>query len=868
MNDLSRRHFLAKSAVVATGASLAANLPNEKLLGDQPTAQSAATTTDFASDWNDSPNRVWAGAEFWANPLQDWRVAGGRLECVHAAPDRNVHLLTREVAESAGTLALRVRAGRVDGSPLGGGKGSFGFRIGIRGPLPDFRNALIFGKGLDCGLTCAGGLFIGNPASAKPLQGDAAAVELRLSAEPQGDGKTKLTLSAQDAKSGQALGSITRENVPSASLAGGLALVANFGKAGGRGRGATAKATNQASTGTGEFWFNDWQVSGSRLVAHDERTFGPILFTQYTLSDGTLKLSAQMPPLGEQDNWSARLEVERDGKWQTVDEQTIDRAARTVAFRVEKWDAAQSAPYRVAYALKNASGQEQPHFWAGTIRREPLDEQRLRVADISCNGHMTFPNTACVDGVAKLNPDLIAFTGDQYYEGSGGYGIQRGPLEVALLDVLRKWYLHGWTWRELMRDRPSISIPDDHDVYHGNLWGEGGAAVAEGKFIDHGGYQMAAEFVNVVHRTQTSHHPDPYDGIPGKRGVTAYFGPLNYGRVSFAILADRQFKSGPDEKVPPTSGRPDHVTDPNFDPQSANLPGLELLGERQIQFLREWAADWRGADMKAVISQTIFTAMATTHGKDRQVLVADYDANGWPQAGRDAALREMRRAFAFHLAGDQHLPAVVHYGIDAHRDAGVAFASPTVNNVYPRWFEPKQPGANRAAGAPENTGDFRDGFGNCMTVLAVANARPEFAQEVLQAEVDKASGIGLVTFDKKNRTITIDCWPLLADTLKPGTQFPGWPVTVGQMANYERAAPAQLPKLLIRGSERPVVQIVDEKSGDVVYTLRTPAVEWQPAVFAEGKYTIHLSDPEAGKSKTLEHIEAKAGNQLVMDVTI
>ena len=71
--------------------------------------------------------------------------------------------------------------------------------------------------------------------------------------------------------------------------------------------------------------------------------------------------------------------------------------------------------------------------------------------------------------------------------------------------------------------------------------------------------------------------------------------------------------------------------------------------------------------------------MATTHGRERKRLRADYDSNGWPQTARDAALREIRKAFAFHIAGDQHLPAVVHYGIEAHGDAGLAFVSPAVN---------------------------------------------------------------------------------------------------------------------------------------------------------------------------------------------
>ena len=75
----------------------------------------------------------------------------------------------------------------------------------------------------------------------------------------------------------------------------------------------------------------------------------------------------------------------------------------------------------------------------------------------------------------------------------------------------------------------------------------------------------------------------------------------------------------------------------------ADLPGLQMLGEKQMQFLREWAADWRGADMKAVISQTIFSAMATTHGGGHEVLVADYDANGWPLLHRPPGLSALGR---------------------------------------------------------------------------------------------------------------------------------------------------------------------------------------------------------------------------------
>src|ERR1043166_9039125 len=142
-----------------------------------------------------------------------------------------------------------------------------------------------------------------------------------------------------------------------------------------------------------------------------------------------------------------------------------------------------------------------------------------------------------------------------------------------------------------------------------------------------GGYAMPADWVNVVYRSQTAHHPDPHDPSPADRGTLQYYGAMTYGRVSFAILADRQYKSGPEGKIPPTGGRGDHETKPNYDPKTADVAGLSLLGAKQEEFLRRWVKDWRGAEMKAVISQTIFTAFPTTHGREREVLRADYDAN-------------------------------------------------------------------------------------------------------------------------------------------------------------------------------------------------------------------------------------------------
>ena len=364
----------------------------------------AAEAGGFQSRWNSNVERPWLGAEYWANPLQDWRVAGGRAECINAQLNRHVHVLTRELADREGTLSMSVRIGRVEGGLIGGGPGSAGFRIGIQGPLKEYRNSLIFGQGLDAGLTASGALFIGKvePAPANRFSFNLEAIELRLTCEPAGD-RYVVTLTAVDPQSGKQLGTTVNKEIRPEQLVGNLALVANYGTPPGPG---ARRAANAAQPGTGadKFWFADWKIEGTKVAAHEERTFGPILFTQYTLHEGVLKLTAQMPPLGADDAQDVRLEIERGGSWMKLAEAKIHPEARTATFRLEKWDASQDVPYRVAYALKSKNGQSREHHWNGKIRRDPVDRPVLSVADISCNIHSAFPNHEYTRHAGSIGP--------------------------------------------------------------------------------------------------------------------------------------------------------------------------------------------------------------------------------------------------------------------------------------------------------------------------------------------------------------------------------------------------------------------------------------------------------------------------------
>ncbi|MBA4019057.1 MAG: hypothetical protein C0483_17960 [Pirellula sp.] len=729
----------------------------------------------FASRWHDEPDRPWVGAEYWAGPLQDWRVRDGGAECFRAGPHRLLHLLTASVLPREGAWSMKVTLSNPAGTELAGALGGgAGFRIGIRGPLDDYRHAVLYGKGLDVGLRGDGRLCIGTTVGDAPLKlAGQKSVTLKFTAVSDGDVVRTSLLALGDDQ--QQLGIVERKDLAADDLTGMVALAANFTAAGPRGPRARRAAGDAAAPAPAPFRFEHWSLAGKNVEIVDERRFGPILFAQYTVSQGVLKLSVQMPPLGPEDDEQITLELQDGDKWGTIASAKIDPQSRVAVFRLE-YNADVDRPYRLRYALRGRK-ESSPHEFTGIIRREPTDADVLTVADISCNTHTAFPNTAFVEQTRKVNPDFLAFVGDQFYESTAGYGVTTEPLEAATLDYLRKWYIHGWTWRELLRDRPSVSLPDDHDVYQGNIWGESGAAQAGTQ--EQGGYRMPAAWVNVVHHTQTAHHPDAHDKALVKQGITQYFGRLVYGGVDFAIIADRMYKSAPEGKVPATGSRGDHVVDLAFDPKTADIPGLQLLGPAQEAFLTAWADDWKNVAMKAVLSQTVFTAMATTHGGNREHLRADYDANGWPQTARHRAVALLRKAQAFHIAGDQHLPALIQYGIEQARDATFAFAGPAVNVGYPRWWEPATTTANPHADPAVLTGDFFDHFGNPLTVLAVANGAVKPRTGVIESLIDKASGLGIVRFDKKRREITVECWPLATDPTAPeAQQFPGWPQTL------------------------------------------------------------------------------------------
>lgn len=524
-------------------------------------------------------------------------------------------------------------------------------------------------------------------------------------------------------------------------------------------------------------------------------------------------MSAQLYPLQAGEAKQVTLQVRENDSWNSIATAPVDEEGWLATFRLANWDDTRTVLYRITHPGGAT--------YAGTIRKNPRDKNEIVIAAFTGNSNSDRgPRTDIVNNVKAQDPDLLFFSGDQSYD---------HKAHTAA------WLLFGRQFGEIIKDRPTITIPDDHDVGQGNLWGEEGK-VSHLKGGSDGGYIMPAKYVNMVQRAQTSHLPDPYDPTPIQQNIGVYYTSLNVGGIDFAIVEDRKWKTGPAGLIPPQGPRPDHINDPNYDRQSVDVPEARLLGQRQLKFLHEWGQNWNNVEMKAVLSQTIFAGGAHIHGKHDARLLADLDSNGWPQSGRARALQELRRCFAFHIAGDQHLATVIHHGIHSWEDAGFSFCVPSIVNFYGRWWWPLEAPLNQTTNSPlPFTGRYYDGFGNKLTMHAYANPTKRNYN---------AAGYGLVRFRKKERTIRMECWPRHVDVTQPDArQMPGWPITVNQEQNYARAAIAYLPTLKLPPSAKPVVTVTKADTKEIVYSLRLNGqTQWRPRVFHEGRYTIKLSD--------------------------
>ncbi|MEQ9287614.1 MAG: alkaline phosphatase D family protein [Cyclobacteriaceae bacterium] len=724
----------------------------------------------------------------------NWRLNDGRIENTHGGWVNEVHALTHQLKDGDGTLKMSVRIGSLSVGQRHKEITFVGFKVGAVGHrnhylsniLHDLQNGfatqLMNEPPIPVGITSEGRLMIGTQLTdpeLSPVQMSDAVLEVEVSYKNErADVRLKVLHSGKEIAT-------LKAKIQRQSLSGNVALACH---------GLNPPENKNKTVGVvdhARFWFSDWKAGGSKFSISKGQIIGPILWSQYTLHKKTLKMMAFFVPMGAQENNEAELQVQTGTGWETVATATIEPLSNSALFRVENWNDQIDRKYRITYKWNDARGESLAE-WSGTVRKDPLDKETILLAGLSCSNSDLFPNRFLLDNLLKQDPDLVFFSGDQIYEANGGYGVVEAKTKEdvprAALNYLGKFWLSILGFRDLLKDRPTVMTPDDHDLYSNDLWGKGGVSMDERRCF--GGYGMHADWVNMVEYTQMGNRPDPYDPTPIAQGIKSYTTALNVGGVSFALINDRKFKSAPgdviDEMAPLFEARGernipliDTINEEDFDTNSLNRGDLNLLGEMQLRFLSNWAKD--DSKLKAVLHQSPFC-------QPHHLMVADMDSNGWPQSGRKRALEVIREANAIMVAGDLHFATLVKQGIDDWDDGGWTFTLPSVSTNTHRAWRPKVKGQNTQPHMPDYTGRFLDGWNNKITMWAAANPGESMVgdsykgdgENTLQYLRESAQGYGIVRFHKSTESVTFESWPVYGEFkgVDKHDQHPGFPKTV------------------------------------------------------------------------------------------
>ena len=106
-----------------------------------------------------------------------------------------------------------------------------------------------------------------------------------------------------------------------------------------------------------------------------------VAFAAYTHDRGTLKLSAQLFPLFDDEARRVRLEFKEGDNWRQVATALVVYPGWSAHFRIDGWDNTKDVPYRVRHGRKAQ--------FEGLIRRDPIEKEEIVVASLSCNSSRT-----------------------------------------------------------------------------------------------------------------------------------------------------------------------------------------------------------------------------------------------------------------------------------------------------------------------------------------------------------------------------------------------------------------------------------------------------------------------------------------------
>ncbi len=182
MTKATRRNVIKTLGAAAAAAGLS------------PTESQACSTSANTKEctWGKTNDRVWLGSQYWANPMEDWRISDGAANVQSGGGNRNIHLITHQLTDPTAGFETQVTVQQIGEAKKAGGAG---FRVGIKTEINEYRSNAFANNGLQIGLR-GKQLFIG-PKSVDTELDIKEPTTLRLVAEGAGK-QVKLTLTSGD----------------------------------------------------------------------------------------------------------------------------------------------------------------------------------------------------------------------------------------------------------------------------------------------------------------------------------------------------------------------------------------------------------------------------------------------------------------------------------------------------------------------------------------------------------------------------------------------------------------------------------------------------------------------------------------------
>ncbi len=751
-------------------------------------------------NWDSIPNQSWLGYNFWCNSFSDWKVENHKaIAYPFFKKRRTAHITSHKIAKDNGSLTISAKI-KLFGKVKDDSSAVFGFLIGAGdSSLENRTNNFVFntlspGECHLLGIKSSGDIIL------KDYKEDTILHLFKF------DEKVKKILLNQLYKEGL---NFEFKYLPEKKcihfLIRGNNLVSQetftFPKTLSCPKGNIALFYDSKTPFTANASFDDIKISGSAISKIKTNSIvSPILSSFYTNTIDSLFITVQLMPFNP--NGGVKLKI--TGKESITYEGVFDSTNYQLRFRVELPSKFKKIQYKLYYTGPQS---QYKNIRKGVILSKPINSNPKLMA-LNCNGftffhsggidykNLFYPYRKIEEGYKEHQPDVLAFLGDQIYESRPEMAIYKEPF--CNLDYLYKWSIWCYSFRALTLNQPTIIMTDDHDVFQGNIWGNGGVAAQTsttdsipsyyGKWNydtwqqDNGGYFMSQNFVNMVTRSQTSHLPYP-ENPKLENGMINYYTSYQYGNLNFAILEDKKFKSPPsqnDFKIyngfslnPTTTASEYHKNE------------FKLLGESQLKFLSNWSkAEKAKKESRVILTQSAYASLTTVQidytalndrpakrDSTRQKVSPDMDTNGWPKIGRDRALEALNDSNVLFISGDQHMGAVIDV-FDSNNTSYTFFSVPAIANTWPRMWWPKRESTN----PNYPLGNYLDAFGNKMNIQAIANPNP--LAPYPNSINCKSPGFGIIQFDEKGKTAKLNAFPLYFNSYPETTQFEGWPVQI------------------------------------------------------------------------------------------